>query len=122
MKTLTKLGLTLCLSSAFLFAAVNIYRGQLMDASCYNQNPSAPGKAWVRCVPTGATTDFAIHTDGRIRMLDPAGNTKALAALQAGDLKQDRNGDMPVVIDGHRHGNTIRVEGIRAHKSDITVH
>ena len=122
MKTITKLGLTLCLSATFSFAAVYLYRGQLMDASCYNQNPSAAGKAWVRCAPTNATTSFAIHTDGKVRMLDSAGNTKALAALQAGDLRRDKNGDMPVVIDGRRHGSTIQVEGIRAHKSDVTVH
>jgi hypothetical protein len=55
-------------------------------------------------------------------MLDAAGNSKAETALQHGDLKRDPNGDMPVVIEGTRHGNTIKVESIRAHKSDTSVH
>ena len=94
-----------------------------MDASCYNQNPSTTGeKVWVRCAPTDSTTAFAIHTNGKIRMLDPAGNDKALTAFKNGNLKRDKNGDMPVTVQGWRHGNTIKVEGIRAHKSDVSVH
>jgi hypothetical protein len=76
----------------------------------------------VRCAPTASTTTFAIHTDGAIRMLDDAGNAKAEVALKDGDLKTDKNGDMPVSVDGWRHGNTIKVEGIRARGSDISVH
>ncbi len=99
------------------------YRGQLLDASCYNQNPSkSDGKPWVRCAPTASTTSFAIHTNGKIRLFDSAGNDKALTAFQNGALKRDDNGDMPVVVDGSRHGNTIKVESIRAHGSNVSVH
>lgn len=112
----------LCFTAALSFGATE-YRGQLMDASCYNQNPSQSGeKSWVRCAPTASTTSFAIHTNGKVRMLDAGGNDKAEAAFKQGDLKQDKNGDMPVVLMGRRHGNTIDVESIRAHKSDVSVH
>ena len=159
MKTIAKLGMALCLTTGLSFG-VTMYRGQLMDASCYSGNTHSTAvssssstttttpansadrmnssstmsssntgnsyasseKAWVRCAPTASTTDFAIHTNGKIRMLDPAGNTKAETAFQNGDLKRDHNGDMPVVVDGHRHGNTIAVEGIRARGSNISVH
>jgi hypothetical protein len=55
-------------------------------------------------------------------MLDAAGNTKAEAAFQNGILKHDANGDVPVVIAGYRHGNTIKVESVRARGSDTSIH
>ena len=122
MRILTKLGTFLCLTAALSFG-ITLYRGQLMDASCYNQNPAQSGdKSWVRCAPTTSTTSFAIHTNGRVRMLDAAGNDKAETALKQGDLKRDKNGDMPVAVEGSRHGNTIKVESIRARGSDTSVH
>ena len=103
--------------------AITPYHGQLMDASCYSQmGKQAEGKAWVQCAPTQATTTFAIHADGKVRMLDNGGNAKASEALEQGILKRDNNGDMPVVVMGYRHGNTIKVESIRAHGSDTSIH
>ena len=87
-----------------------------------NQNSSQAGKSWVRCAPTDSTNSFAIHTNGKVRMLDVDGNSKAEAALKQGDLKRDKNGDMPVSVNGTRHGNTIRVESIRARGSDTSIH
>ncbi len=122
MRPFAKLGLGICLMAA-LGSAMTVYRGQLMDAACYNQNPNGSGeKVWVRCAPTASTTMFAIHTNGKIRMLDAGGNDKALTAFQHGDLRRDKNTDMPVEINGTRHGNVIKVEGIRGHKSDVSVH
>jgi hypothetical protein len=121
MKIVAKLGIGLCLTAA-LGLAMTTYRGQLMDASCYSQNSSSGEKIWVQCAPTETTTSFAIHTNGKVRLLDPAGNEKALSALKGEILKRDKNTDMPVVIDGWRHGNTIKVEGIRARGSDTSVH
>ena len=122
MKTLIRLGIAFAATAA-LALAINDYRGQLMDASCYNRNATNTGqRIWVRCAPTDATTAFAIHTEGRIRMLDPGGNVKAIAAVKGGYLKRDASGDFPVVIDGTRHGNTIQVEGIRARGSEVSVH
>lgn len=57
-----------------------------------------------------------------VRMLDAEGNHKAEAALKQGDLKRDKKGDMPVAVEGRRHGNTIKVESIRARGSDTSVH
>lgn len=121
MKTIAMLALSFGMAAASA-GAVTMYRGQLIDAACYQQNQSSGEKVWVTCAPTASTTTFAIHTDGKIRMLDAAGNEKAKAAFQQGLLKRDANTDMPVVIDGYRHGDTIQVEGIRARKSDTSVH
>ena len=121
MKTIGKFGLALCLSTGLGFG-ITFYHGQLVDASCYNQNSNNDGKVWVTCAPTASTTSFAIHANGKIRMLNDAGNDKAKVAFKNGDLKRDKNGDMPVVVSGYRHGNTISVEGIRARGSDTSVH
>jgi len=122
MRSIAKCGMWLCLTAGLSFG-ITQYHGQLMDASCYNQSGhETAGKAWVQCAPTNATTQFAIHTNGKVRMLDENGNAKASTAFQEGILKRDGNGDMPVVVNGYRHGNTIKVESIRAHKSDTSVH
>src|SRR5579863_8034406 len=122
MRTIAKFGMGLLLTTGMSFS-LTYYHGQLMDAACYNQNPnSAVEKLWVQCAPTASTTTFAIHANGKIRMLDAAGNDKALTAFKNGDLKRDKNGDMPVIVDGYRHGNTISVEGIRARGSETSVH
>jgi hypothetical protein len=122
MRTIALFGMAFCLTAALGFS-VTMYRGQLMDAGCYNHNSSAGGeKVWVKCAPSGTTTHFAIHTNGKIRMLDAGGNDKALTAYRSGILKRDKNGDMPVRIDGYRHGNTIKVEGLRASGSDTSIH
>jgi len=122
MKNILRLGVGVALTVGLSFA-IDMYRGQLVDASCYNQNSSqTQGKIWVRCAPKDTTTTFAIHTEGKIRMLDAQGNNKVEAALKEGLLKRDSNGDMPVVIDGSLHGNTLHVEGVRARGSDISVH
>ena len=47
---------------------------------------------------------------------------EAEAAFKEGILKRDKNTDMPVIIDGTRHGNTIKVESVRGHRSDTSVH
>ena len=124
MKTILKAGIGFCITAVLGCAATNwyVYRGQLMDATCYNQNATHSEKSWVTCAPTASTSSFAIHTNGHVRMLDQAGNTKASDAFKSGDLKRDKNGDMPVAINGHRNGNTIKVESIRARNSDVSVH
>jgi len=124
MKTLVRLGMGLAMAAGLSLAAPMMsYHGQLMDAACYNQNAhQSAQKIWVQCAPTDATTLFAIHTNGKVRMLDSTGNTKAETAYKNGILKRDPNGDMPVVVDGRRQGNTITVEGIRARGSETSVH
>jgi len=122
MRSIAKLAIGLCFAAALSFG-LTMYRGQLMDASRYNQNRANTGqKIWVQCAPTAATTSFAVHTNGGVRMLDEAGNNKATAAFQQGNLKNDKNGDMPVTVAGWRHGNTIKVESIRARGSNVSVH
>jgi len=127
MKIVITVGIAMGLAAGLGFAIdrddPDMFHGQLMDASCYNQNQTSDtGKIWVTCAPKDSTTSFAIHTDGRIRMLDAAGNSKAQTAVQQNMLKRDPNGDMPVVIDGWRQGDTIQVEGIRARGSQVSLH
>jgi len=82
MKTLVRFGIGLCCTIGLSFG-LTWYRGQLMDASCYNQNQNnMAGKIWVKCAPTASTTTFAIHANGKVRMLDDAGNAKAMAAFK----------------------------------------
>jgi outer membrane protein assembly factor BamB len=119
MKIITRLGIGLCFTAGLSFG-VEMYTGQLMDASCYNQNSGS--KPWAQCVPSASTTNFAIHTNGKVRMLDTAGDNKAEAAIQEGNLKLNKRGDMRVTIDGWRHGNTINVEGIHSPGSNVSVH
>lgn len=125
MKTIARLGIVLCCAAGLSIAAEN-WRGKLMDADCYSKNvPSQtkPGdKVAVACAPTASTVNFAIETDGKIRLLDPAGNSKAAAAFQDGLLKSDHDGDYHVIITGSHQGHNIKVESIRAHKSDTSVH
>ena len=126
MKIVIQLGIVLGLAAGIAFAVdmedPNMFHGQLIDASCYNQNQSSTGKIWVTCAPTTSTTAFAIHAEGKILMLDANGNSKAQTAMLENTLKRDPNTDMPVVIDGWRHGDTISVEGIRARGSETSVH
>ena len=125
MKTLAKLGVGLCLVTGLTFAANEEYRGKLVDAKCYGTNSSVKpaDKIAQTCAPTAATTDFGLRTaDGKVRMFDAAGNEKAAKAFQEGLLKSDKDGDFHVSIMGSRHGDTLKVESVRGHKSDTSVH
>src|ERR1700674_3512123 len=127
MKVIARLGIALCLAAGLSFAALEEYRGKLLDASCANQSSTSQTKASEKmaqtCAPTASTVNFAIlASDGKVRMLDPAGNEKAATVLKNGDLKADKDGDFHVVIMGSRKGDTLKVESIRAHKSDVSVH
>ncbi len=92
-------------------------------AGRFSRDEPEPGPYYVIEVPPGGGgklrgTEFhalgstAIGVNGNVRMLDEAGNDKAMTAFKAGNLKLGKNGGMRVTIDGYRHGNTIQVEGI----------
>lgn len=128
MRTLGTLGAWLSLTAALSFGATDHtppaaeeYRGHLLDTACVSRNPGGE-KAWVKCAPTATTSRFSIYTSGKLRTLDTRGNVKAGAAMQQGELRVDKDGDMSVILMGREHHKTIEVESIRAHKSDISVH
>jgi len=123
MKAIARLAVGLCFAAGLSFA-VEEFRGKLIDAACYKNSPSkSTGKIAQTCAPTASTVDFALQTSsGKVRMLDAAGNAKAAEAFQKGYLKNDKDGDFHVSIMGSRHDDTLKVESVRGHKSDTSVH
>jgi hypothetical protein len=124
MKTITSIGMGLCLTAGLTFG-MEQYHGKLLDANCYHQNASSKNgseKIAVMCAPTNSTTDFAIQTNGKIRMFDAAGNAKAATAVQEGLVKKGKDSDVDIAIYGTRHGDTIKVESVRGHRSQTSVH
>ena len=125
MKTIVKLALGLSFVAGLSFA-VEEYRGKLIDATCFGKNSPSQVKATEKlgtsCAPTASTVDFALQTGGKVRMLDSAGNAKAAEAFKQGLLKSDKDGDYHVSIMGKRHEDMLKVESVRAHKSDTSVH
>ena len=74
--------LTLC-AIVTVFASLALaetWNGRLIDANCYDQQSGQ--KNMGACVPTSATSSFAISVQGKIYKLDEGGNTKAAAALK----------------------------------------
>jgi preprotein translocase subunit SecF len=124
MKTITRIGIGLGLTAGLSFG-MEQYHGKLLDATCYHQNASSKNgseKIAAICAPTNSTTDFAIQTNGKVRIFDAAGNSKAATAVQEGIVKKGKDSDVDIAIYGTRHGDTIKVESIRGHKSLTAVH
>ena len=125
MKAIAKLAAGLCFAAGLSFA-VEEYRGELIDAACYGKISSSQVKSSEKiaqtCAPTASTADFALRSSGKVHMLDAAGNAKAAEAFQKGYLKSDKDGDFHVSIMGSRHHDTLKVESVRGHKSDTSVH
>lgn len=127
MKNITKLGVTLCMASAFCYAET--FNGKLLDASCYDNSQgaaattsTAPGHATGKldkeCAPTASTTNFAIETSNKkVYRLDSAGSAKAAAAMQSGELKADNDGDVHVSINGSMQGDRVSVDSLHSKKA-----
>ena len=123
MKAIAKLVVGICFVAGLSFAVVE-FRGKLIDAACYskNSNSKVTEKLAQTCAPAASTVDFALQIGGKVRMLDAAGNAKAAEAFQKGYLKPDKDGDFHVSIMGSRDHETLKVESVRGHKSDTSVH
>ena len=124
MKTITKMGITVCMAGVFCYA--ENFNGKLIDASCYdssqngagattsNSDHSSRGKLDKECAPTSSTTTFAVQTSNKkVYKLDSSGNAKAAEAMQAGSLKADNDGDVHVAVSGSMEGNTVKVDSIQ---------
>ena len=126
MKTITGIATAFLFCAGMSFGMTVQYHGKLLDANCYNQNGASKHvngeRMVVSCAPTASTSEFAIRTNGKVRMFDTAGNEKAAAAIRDGLVKPGKDHDVDVAIYGSRHGNTIKVESIRNHKSDTALH
>lgn len=78
----------LAMAAAFsLLAFAEDWSGKLIDATC---NASKDMTKAVSCDASGTTTAFALDVAGKVYNLDPAGNTKAAAALKN---RADRSSD-----------------------------
>src|SRR5215471_18379155 len=88
------------------------WNGQLLDASCYQQNKSAKG-----CDATSSSSTFVIAVSGKVYRLDDAGNSKASEALRnranrSADPNQPAASTVNAKVSGTLDGETLKVETI----------
>jgi hypothetical protein len=103
MKTIAKLGIAFCLAGAFSYG--DVWRGKLLDASCYDQNGKLGHEGSV-CAPTASTTNFAIKVrHGKVYKLDAMSNMKAQKAVEDGVVNANQYGDFRAQITGKREAN-----------------
>ena len=106
MKTIAKIGLTLCLAGGLSFGAT--WRGaKLLDASCYDQNGKISHLGFT-CAPTASTSSFAFESrSGRVYKMDAISNEKAQKAVADGVVRPNRYGDYRASIMGHRESRRV---------------
>ena len=111
--------LTLCaIVAAFAsLALAETWSGKLIDANCYDQQSGQKNVS--ACVPTTATSSFALYVEGKMYKLDEGGNTKAAAALKdradrsADPEKPNPSGEITASVTGSMDpNNLIKVETI----------
>lgn len=122
MKTITTLGIILCMAGTASYA--KDLDGKLIDASCYltrstsasdGQKPVKLDKIDKDCAPTSSTTAFAVLADDKIYKLDDAGNARVAEDRQRGKIKPDKDGDVHISVSGKLEGDTMRVEKVKGH-------
>ena len=109
MKTITKLGVVLCVAAALSYA--ESWTGKLIDAPCHDRSlPPGQSKSPAEsCAATSSTTSFAIQTaDGKVYKLDASGNAKAANALRGNPDSKDAS----VTVSGTMDGQTVKVDSI----------
>jgi hypothetical protein len=98
-----------------LFSALALaesWTGQLLDASCYDQNKTAKG-----CDATGSSSTFAIAVSGKVYRLDDTGNSKAGEAIRnranrSADPNQPAAATVNAKVNGKLEGETLKVDTI----------
>jgi hypothetical protein len=107
----------LCLGAAFSYA--ESWTGKVLDAACYDaQKTTIKSQEDLArtCVPTTATTSFAIQTAaGKVYKVD-SGNSEFASDVQNGTLKKDHDGDIHATVNGKLEGNMIKVDSINLTK------
>ena len=101
---------TLAVFSTLAFA--ENWTGQLLDASCYEQNKTTKG-----CDATGSSATFVITIAGKVYRLDETGNSKAGEAIKnranrSTDPNQPAATTVNAKVSGTVEGETLKVEAI----------
>lgn len=88
-------------------AVADTWSGRLMDASCYQKEKKAQP-----CGVTGSTTAFAVDINGKVFLLDQAGNSKVAAAMKDRPADPSKPQLIAAKITGTASGETIQVENV----------
>ncbi|SRR5579883_2453510 len=97
-------------------AAAETWTGRLIDSNCYEQQTEQ--KNIGACVPTSATSSFALYTEGKMYKFDEQGNSKAAAAIKdradrSADPEKPLNGQIAVKVTGSMDSDSkLKVETI----------
>ena len=120
MKTVTKLGIVLCMAGVASYA--ESWTGKLIDTSCLDRFSTAASsgkkaldldKLDKQCAPTVGTTSFAVLDGDKIYKLDATGNSKVMADIYGGAVKADHDKDVHVTVTGTKNGDTIMVDSVK---------
>lgn len=119
--------LTLCAVVAVFstLALAESWTGKLVDATCHDQQQSAPATppspstpSASTCDPTSSTTAFAIVASGKAFKFDDAGNAKAAEAMKSrADRSANPNAPASTTVTAKVTGtkgadNTLKVDSI----------
>jgi len=120
MRTISKLGIVLCLAGMASYAET--WTGKLIDATCFERfstagnggnKPLDVNKLDKDCAPTPATATFAVLDGDKLYKLDAKGNSKVMADIYGGAVKADHDRDVRVTVKGKKDGDTILVESVK---------
>jgi len=120
MRTISKLGIVLCLAGMASYAET--WTGKLIDATCFERfstagnsgnKPLDVDKLDKDCAPTPATSTFAVLDGDKLYKLDAKGNSKVMADIYGGAVKADHDRDVRVTVKGKKDGDTILVESVK---------
>jgi len=113
-KTIGKLGLTLCLAATLSFGRT--WSAKVIDASCYDTRKAAhqtEGSTAKVCAPTASTTNFAIQTStGKVYKVDSTGNSRLAGDIQSGALKKDHDGDIHAMVTGKLKSGVLTLNSV----------
>jgi len=116
MKTIAKILPVFCLGSMLCLA--DTFSGKVVDSACKDQSANPPaaqstnppsGQATNSCEPTASSTSFGIQlADGKIVLLDGAGNTKVADMMKNSSNKSS----LQATVTGSLDGQTVKVDTI----------
>jgi hypothetical protein len=118
MKSIAKLGVLLCMATAFMYAET--WTGKLVDYNCYERThqagqPTAKG-APAECAPTASTTVYGLElANGTVHKIDTAANSKIMAAMKSEPATRAAAGGQPenFMVIGTMEKDMIKLENIQ---------